>query len=44
MPPIPNKGAEKDKSLVKEPFIMDVEAEVDRKLLCERILTQIELA
>jgi len=39
MPPIPNKAAEKDKSLVKEPFIMDVEAEVDRKLLCERILT-----
>ena len=39
MPPIPTKGADKDKSLVKEPFVMDVEAEVDRRLLCEKILT-----
>jgi hypothetical protein len=39
MPPLPTKIAEKDKSLVKEPFVMDVESEVDRKLLCDKILT-----
>ena len=44
MPPIPAKAVEKDKSLIKEPFVMDVEAEVDRRLLCEKILTQIDLA
>ncbi len=38
MPPLP-KAVEKDKSLIKEPFVMDVEAEVDRRLLCEKILT-----
>ena len=37
MPPLP-KAIEKDKSLIKEPFVMDVEAEVDRRLLCEKIL------
>ncbi len=44
MPPIPAKNAEKDKSLIKEPFVMDVEAEVDRRLLCDKILTQIDIA
>jgi hypothetical protein len=39
MPPLPAKTTDKDKSLVKEPFVMDVEAEVDRRLLCERILS-----
>ena len=34
----------KDKSLVKEAFVMDVEAEVDRRLLCEKILSSIEAA
>ena len=43
MPPLP-KAVEKDKSLIKEPFVMDVEAEVDRRLLCEKILTQIDMA
>jgi len=43
MPPLP-KAIEKDKSLIKEPFVMDVEAEVDRRLLCEKILTQIDMA
>lgn len=43
MPPLP-KAIEKDKSIVKEAFVMDVEAEVDRRLLCEKILTQIDLA
>ena len=43
MPPLP-KAMEKDKSLTKEPFVMDVEAEVDRRLLCEKILTQIDMA
>lgn len=39
MLPIPSKTSEKDKSLIKEPFVMDVESEVDRKLLCDKILT-----
>lgn len=39
MPALPTKGQDKDKSLVKEPFVMDVEAEVDRRLLCEKILS-----
>ena len=43
MAPLP-KAVEKDKSLVKEPFVMDVEAEVDRRLLCEKILNQIDIA
>lgn len=43
MAPLP-KAIEKDKSLVKEPFVMEVEAEVDRKVLCDRILQQIEVA
>lgn len=44
MPPVTSKTVEKDKSLVKEPFVMDVEAEVDRRLLCDKILTQIDIA
>jgi hypothetical protein len=43
MAPLP-KAIEKDKSLVKEPFVMEVEAEVDRRMLCEKILAQIEAA
>lgn len=43
MAPLP-KAIEKDKSLVKEPFVMEVEAEVDRRLLCDKILQQIEQA
>ena len=38
MAPLP-KAIEKDKSLVKEAFVMDVEAEVDRRLLCDKILS-----
>ena len=41
MAPLP-KAIEKDKSLVKEPFVMEVEAEVDRRVLCDKILAQIE--
>ena len=37
MAPLP-KAIEKDKSLNKEPFVMEVEAEVDRRTLCEKIL------
>lgn len=43
MPPLP-KAIEKDKSLSKEPFVMEVEAEVDRRFLCDKILQQIEAA
>jgi hypothetical protein len=43
MAPLP-KAIEKDKSLVKEPFVMEVEAEVDRRLLCDKILSQIDQA
>ena len=43
MAPLP-KAIEKDKSLTKEPFVMEVEAEVDRRTLCEKILQQIEKA
>jgi hypothetical protein len=37
MAPLP-KAIEKDKSLVKEPFVMEIEAEVDRRFLCDKIL------
>lgn len=37
MPPIPSKDI-KDKSLIKEPFVMEIEAEADRRNLCEKIL------
>ena len=43
MAPLP-KPIEKDKTLNKEPLVMEVEAEVDRRVLCEKILTQIEAA
>ena len=43
MAPLP-KAIEKDKSLNKEPFVMEVEAEVDRRNLCEKILQQIDSA
>lgn len=43
MQPLP-KAIEKDKSLIKEPFVMDVETEVDRRYLCEKILSQIDIA
>ena len=43
MSPLP-KASEKDKTLTKEPFVMEVEAEVDRRLLCDKILSQIEAA
>jgi hypothetical protein len=41
MAPLP-KAIEKDKTLTKEPLVMEVEAEVDRRNLCEKILGQIE--
>lgn len=44
MSPVPAKNKDKDTSLVKEPFVMDVEAEVDRRLLCDKILTSIDVA
>ena len=44
LPPIIGKQAEKDKSLIKEGFVMDVESECDRGLLCEKILNQIDIA
>jgi hypothetical protein len=37
MPPL-GKGNEKDKSISKEAFVMDIESEVDRRLLCDKIL------
>jgi hypothetical protein len=43
MAPLP-KAIEKDKTLTKEPLVMEVEAEVDRRNLCEKILGQIEQA
>jgi len=43
MAPLP-KAIEKDKSLNKEPLVMEVEAEIDRRNLCEKILTQIDQA
>ena len=41
MAPLP-KAIEKDKSLNKEHLVMEVEAEIDRRSLCEKILSQIE--
>ena len=39
-PSVPVKAADKDKSLVMaDPFIMDVESETDRRLLCSKILS-----
>ena len=38
------KAQDKDKSLIKEPFVMDVEAEVDRQILVNKIIEQISTA
>jgi hypothetical protein len=45
--PSPGKGInakDADKSLIKEPFVMDVEAEADRQLLVKKIIDQINNA
>ena len=36
------KAIEKDKTVIKDPYVMDVEAECDRQLLCEKICDRIE--
>ena len=41
---VQGKKADKDKSMIKEPFAMEVEAETDRRILCERIITSLDLA
>jgi len=44
MPPPPAKFVDKEKAIIreKETFIMDVEAEVDRQMLCSKIITLVQ--
>ena len=42
MPTIPPKMVEKEKAVIRDTFVMDVEAECDRQLLCEKIVQRIE--
>lgn len=44
MPALPAKMQEKEKAMIKDPFAMEVEAEADRELLCEKIVTKLEQA
>ena len=36
------KKTDKDKSMIKEPFAMEVEAETDRRILCEKIISSLD--
>jgi hydrocephalus-inducing protein len=42
MPTIPPKMVEKEKAVIRDTFAMDVEAECDRQLLCEKIVQRID--
>ena len=42
MPAIPPKMVEKEKAVIRDTFAMDVEAECDRQMLCEKIVQRIE--
>jgi len=44
MPTLPAKMQEKEKAMIKDPFAMEVEAEADRELLCEKIVAKMEQA
>lgn len=39
---MPNKMPDKDKAMIKEPLLMEVEAEVDRRYLCEKIVAKFD--
>lgn len=41
MPAIPPKFVEKEKITIKDPVILEIEAEVDRHTLCEKIVQKI---
>lgn len=38
MPVIPPKFVEKEKIIIKDPIVLEIEAEVDRQTLCEKIV------
>jgi hypothetical protein len=44
MPPIPAKFVDKEKVGIKEKetFVMEVEAECDRQILCQKIITLVD--
>ena len=44
MPTLPAKMQEKEKAMIKDPQAMEVEAEADRELLCEKIVAKLEQA
>jgi len=44
MPALPSKLPEKEKAMIKEPQAMEGEAEADRELLCEKIVSKLEQA
>ena len=44
MPTIPPKMVEKEKAVIRDCFLMDVEAECDRQMLCEKIVQRIDQA
>jgi hydrocephalus-inducing protein len=44
MPTLPAKMAEKEKAMIKDPVAMEIEAEADRELLCDMIVSKLEQA
>jgi hypothetical protein len=42
MPPLQAKMVEREKAQIKDPKGMEAEAEADRELLCQRIITKLE--
>jgi hydrocephalus-inducing protein len=44
MPALPSKLPERERALIKEPQAMEVEAEAERELLCDKIVAKLEQA
>ena len=44
MPTIPPKMVDKEKAIIRDTFAMEVEAECDRQMLCEKIVQRIDQA
>jgi hydrocephalus-inducing protein len=44
MPPLPAKMVEKEKAMIKDPSVMEHEAEADREILCDKIVAKLEHA
>jgi hypothetical protein len=44
MPSLPAKMVEKEKAMIKDPSVMEHEAEADREILCDKIVAKLEHA